>query len=341
MNHAITIEELFTNTPKKVIDKKWRWYVVNFNTKNSIEEGLSYPFKYALVLILNKMLEDKMRFILPVTAVVYWDFKTYTEDDFVKHRQLGRFQDIDFVYSDFSAYTLEHTYVRNKLKAKSLQMYLGGELKERMNQKINSGEKMYSIKDFKIYEILPQVYEKFPQFTKKEINNIIKFGFSRLHTAIRYGCYVKLNTTVFQNFYIFIGKFLTSNIGYVIKMYSNSRDRKLRKIHNWKKLEFEDTVYVGLSDEGVKDWLELNEVSRTICKFRNITYRRLKEELFYKHKALFIFKIDKYKNRSWVKRVEKIDSRCVTYLGKVTDRQFKEDIMTWKEFKKQYEKGIS
>lgn len=70
-NHGMTAEELYSNTPKKVIDRKWRWFIKHYGVTRSYEDAISDPFKYCFGLILNKILDERVRFIIPAVSESY------------------------------------------------------------------------------------------------------------------------------------------------------------------------------------------------------------------------------------------------------------------------------
>ena len=47
-NHGLSAPELYTNTPKKVIDRKWRWFTARYGTSSSYKDAIADPFKYCL-----------------------------------------------------------------------------------------------------------------------------------------------------------------------------------------------------------------------------------------------------------------------------------------------------
>lgn len=330
-NHGLRISELYSNTPKKIIDRKWRWFIKNYGSSSSYEDAIADPMKYILVLIFNKMLDDKVRFRLPVKMEAYWDFEIVLEEDFTKQRQLGRFQNIDFIESDFTGYAMRY-FFRAKAYQKSYPIYLGGDLKKKFLNKINSGEKFYTTKDITINDLLPDVYAKFPELTKKEVKNLISHGFRRMHSAMKYGCALTLNTVKYGNCYAYIGQ-LSLKPDWQIKEYNIRRDRKLRKIEGWKKTPFDGYYYIGLNPKGLEDWLELNKTSRSIVKFKNVIPRKIMKELFYKYREVYIFRIKLKKFKGWSHWAESINSRDTTYMGKVNNLEFKPSNLTWRELR--------
>lgn len=338
-NHGLTLDELYTNTPKNIIDRKWAWFMKHYGRTNSYEGSISNPFKYCIGLVLNKMIDDRIRFKLPVNTEAYLDYEIVNEDKFAQHRQYGRFQDIDFVGSDFTGYAIRY-YIKSKAYQKSYQLYLGGDLKNKFIENINNGIKYYSIKDITIDYFLEDVYDKFPDLTRKELKNLILHGFRRLHSAMKFGCGITIGTRKFTNCYFYIGS-LYSDEKRQVRDYVDKRDRKLRKIQQWLRPEFDGYYYIGLNPAAFNTWLELNKASRKIVKFKHIMLKKIKEELYYRHKEVYVFRIKIKKFKGWLYWADKIDSRNVVYMGKAENLSFKSSDITWKELIKTYETGNS
>ena len=333
-NHGLGIEDLFTNTPKRVVDREWGWYSKNFGSTNGYAEAISNPFKYALVLIFNKMLDERLRFITPQGA--YFDFTSIMEDDFIRERQKGKFQDIDFINSDFTAYQVKFIF-NGKSYKRYQNVYFGGELREKFIQNINNGIKYYTTEDFKINDIYHLIYEKFPEFTNKEIREIIKFGFGRMLSSIKYGCSCTLNTRRYGNCYVYIGKMLWEQ-RLQIENYKFRRDRKLRKIFQWKRPEFDGYYYVGITGTLFTDWLKENKYSKSKVKFKKVMVRKIMKELYYRYPEVYIFRIKVKKFKGLIFWKEKLDARETVYMGKVEKLKFSKAEITWKELIKQNEK---
>jgi hypothetical protein len=338
-NHGLTIEELYSNTPKKIIDRKWRWFIKYYGSTSSYEDAISDPFKYCWVVLVNKIIDEKVRFKIPVKNEAYIDFEIVDEEKFVQHKQSGRFPEIDFIMSDFRGYALRY-YFKAKAYQKSNQLYLGGDLKKKFLSKINAGENFYSIKDIILDDFIDQIYEKFPELTKSEVRNLILHGFRRLHSSIKFGCSITINTTKYGNCYIHIGS-LTLDIKKQVAEYNKRRDKKLRKIEAWKKLPFDGYYYIGLCPSLFESWLELNKTSRILVKFQKVFPRKIMQELFYKHNEIYIFRITLKKFKGWLFWAEEISNRNTVYIGKVKNLVFTPSDQTWKELIKEYEKRNS
>lgn len=334
-NHGMTPAELYTNTPKKIIDRKWRWFIKHYGSTSSYADAIADPFKYCIGLILNRVIDEKVRFKIPVRSEAYIDFEIVSDEEFKRHRNNGRFKEIDFINSDFRGYAIRY-YFRAKAYQKSYQIYVGSDLKKKFLDKVNSGERFYTIKDITINDVLDDVHERFPQLEKNELKNLLLHGFRRLHSAMKYGCAITINTRKYINCYIYIGT-ITLTPEKQIKEYNIKRDRKLRKVEQWKKLDFDGYYYIGLNPTKLADWVELNTKSRTLVKFHNVIPRKIQKELYYKYKHVFIFRVKLKKFRGWSFWADDIVSRDTEFVGQVYNHKFTESAWTWKELIKKYE----
>ena len=155
-NHGLSADEIFTNTPDRITNKPRQWFRDRYGDNESREDGISTPFRYCMGVILNKILDDKLRFKIPVANNAYIDFEVINEDLFELYKQRGAFPDVDFIESDFTGYYLRY-YYQAKHYQKKITIYLGGDLKKKFIDKVNSGEKLYTIKDFTIDDILDDI----------------------------------------------------------------------------------------------------------------------------------------------------------------------------------------
>ena len=96
-NHGLSADEIFTNTPDRITNKPRQWFRDRYGDNESREDGISTPFRYCMGVILNKILDDKLRFKIPVANNAYIDFEVINEDLFELYKQRGAFPDVDFI----------------------------------------------------------------------------------------------------------------------------------------------------------------------------------------------------------------------------------------------------
>jgi hypothetical protein len=145
----MTIPELYTNTPDKVITRPLCWLQKHVARVDTYEDAVSQPFKYTISLLLHYIIEKQVRFVIPGVEQAYIDFEVVTEEFFEKHKQVGRFRDIDFIATDFTGYGLRY-YYQGKAYQKSYPIHLGGELRKKFLERVNSGIKYHTIHDITI-----------------------------------------------------------------------------------------------------------------------------------------------------------------------------------------------
>jgi len=334
-NHGITPEEIYTNTPKRVIDKNWKWFIDRYGITSSYSDALADPFKYCFALIINKILEEKVRFKVPGAHEAYFDFEIVSGDLFTKHRQNGRFQNIDFIESDFTGYALRY-YFKHGVQQKSYPIYLGSDLKKKFLENVNSGVNYYTTKDLTLNDLVPEVQEKFKELSLKEVRSLLLHGFRRLHACMKFGCAITINTSKILNCYVYIGS-ITMQPKQQIIAYSKRRDRKLRKIEGWQRLPFDGYYYIGLTESKLEEWVNDNKNARSLLTFKRVIPRKIIKELYYKAPVVYIFRIELKKFKGWSHWVVEKKYRNVTYMGKSVERKFIEEDVTWKELIKNYE----
>lgn len=313
LNHGLSISELYTN-PTKL-------------KKVSIE-----PFSYCIKLILEEVINKRVRFNIP-NQNAYIDFEIVTGEKFQKQRQRGRFKDIDIIASEFTGYFINY-YYKAKAYQKAIPIYLGGSLRKLFLDGINSGIAYYTTKDITINDFIDRVWEKYKDFTREEIKDILLFGFRRMHSAIKYGCAITLTSTK-VDLYAYIG-FLTSNPVNRLKDHDKRRDRKLRIIENWKRNYFNGVYYIGISSTVIHEWADLNKKSIKNIKFEKVFARKIKEEFFYKGKKFFIFQFDRKDFHGWFYWIPEIKIENCKYIGYTQNNKFYEEFISWKELRNLY-----
>lgn len=330
-NHGLTPGEIYSNTPKKVTDKKWRNLNDTYGWNATYEDAIAGPFRYCLGLILHRVIDDRVRFVIPTVAESYIDFEIVTGDKFMTQRQNGRFQEVDFVESDFTGYFMNY-YFKTRAYPKMIPIYIGSELKRKFMEGVNSGVKFYTTKDVFLDDFIDEVQAEFNTFTKAEIKRLLTHGFRRMHSAIKFGCAISIISKRHINCLAYIGH-LTLTPDIQIKEYSIRRDRKLRKIEGWKKTPFDGYYYIGLNPTGFNRWLEDNKTSKSIVKFNNIIPRKIKEELYYKAKHVHIFRFKRKTFKGWSYWADSLKVRDLEYMGEAYEHKFTPSNKTWQELR--------
>ena len=341
-NHGITQGQLFAGSGSEVTEKDLSWFQNNFEPRYQCPyDYLGYIFLWTFDLIITHVIENKVRFTGPFGAF-YIDFENFQEDEFIRQRQLGRMQDIDVVESDFTGYQLSFFYKMSKNDDLILRrnLYLGKKHKKQFLDKVNSGEPMYSIKDVNINYFMPQVYEKFPRMTKAELRKIINRGLSRMYYAVKQQCYFSMRSKVIDCTF-FIGT-INKNIESHFKDYYFRMRMKLMKIAKWKKDEFDQWFYVGISKSRLKDWVALNDKSNKAgwcwVWFEEVFARKQLDAVKYNAMHMYIFKVKMTKRDSkrWNVWIDKKKYRDVEFIGESVKYKFTPSDKHWKDIIKEF-----
>lgn len=246
-NHGISPGELFINVKTSVTKKD-----IPRNLKNhrELHESIGIIFANAFKIIIDKLLDDKLRFLVPGTNA-YIDFDVVTGESFKAFRKIGRFLDVDFIESDFTGYSLRYYF---KLGGSTLHkpLYVGGALKEKFYERINRGEKFYSIRDFVLDDVMDKIADTFPYIEREELKRLILIGFKRIHRAILFGAPITIRSTAVDNCVMFIG--YIKNVPKAARAYYiKSRNLKERLVSKWREDEFEGFYYVCIPKSKILD----------------------------------------------------------------------------------------
>ena len=335
-NHGLSTADLYVNVPKKVIDKNWYWFIRNCGANTSTyENALADPFKYSLVLIFNKIIKEKKRFKLPTKWEAFIDYEITTGDKFIEMRQYGLFQEVDFIESDFTGYSLKY-YWKGKAYQKTMPVFIGGELKKLFIEKINKGEKFYTIEDFTLNDVLNDICLKFPNLTRKEIKDLVSLGYRRMHSAIINGCYMSFSTTKYSPIYVHIGE-VTSDFHKQCNRYIFRLSKKYRILRRWKKENFDKKYYIGITQNNMDDFVLSNKVARTqlLIKRSMANYEMNVFSHFSRLTYIFEFPMNKWKGDCFWIQNKKIKN--IKYMGMFKDFKFYPSDKSLKDLIKFYE----
>lgn len=97
-------------------------------------------FREALKLILNDIIDNNITFELPTTGRPSSFYVKRTQgEDFIKARRKGKWQDVDFIESNWSGYQLSYSMkTRNTTFEKPI--YLDRKLKNKLTENVNKGK---------------------------------------------------------------------------------------------------------------------------------------------------------------------------------------------------------
>lgn len=327
-NHGLLPGDLYINMP---INLKRKDFPRSIHKDRELNQCLGLIFANAWRVILDKVLNDKLRFIVPYGSEAYVDYDVATGETFKIYRKLGRFSDIDLVEADFTGYSLKLYFNLGSSKV-LVPLYVGGELKDNFLGRINNGERFYSIRDFTLDDVLEDICKLFEFLDKGTIRKILMFGFKRLMIALSGKVPITIRTNAIKNCVMFLGK-IRINVLEAHKYYVACRNRKERMLFRWKGEEWDNFYYVALPKSKMREWAEINLKRSVKVSFKNTIFKKLKIETHYTYKNSHIFKVYLNINRNAFYSKELITPDYVEYIGEIKDKEFEPATETWQELK--------
>lgn len=105
-SYALTASDLYTKFPYK----KLKTSISQLPEGTNQKWLLTKIFRYFFYLVIKDIIENKTTFRFPRTFRAFLEMIPVSGKDFIKARQNGAFQDIDFLTSDFTGYHLGLRY---------------------------------------------------------------------------------------------------------------------------------------------------------------------------------------------------------------------------------------
>lgn len=136
-SYALTANDLYHKWNYK--DKlKLDFSKIPYKYETNRQRFFSIVFKYFFYLLVKDIIENKVCFKLPKTTKAYIEMIPTTGEDFIKCRQNGKFQDIDFLVSNFTGYDIGLRFITRYGKWIKL-MHVTQKYKDRITQLTNAG----------------------------------------------------------------------------------------------------------------------------------------------------------------------------------------------------------
>ena len=342
-NCGLSSAELYANVPQQIITHDFYWFKERIDARQDTIEGyMGFIFSCAFRIILETIVEKKVRFVSSYYNS-YIDFVTVDEEKFMRDRQNGRFQDIDFIESDFKGYQLMYHWrgsFKDVSRYKKMMIYMNTDVKQPFIDKINTGEVFYSTKDIKTKHIVPELKKFFPKISKEILQRVVEYGFTRMFHAIKQQCTVNIASTTF-GIYSYIGKAHFVRERWIREYYFRMR-MKLIKLSKWNKEKPTQYYYIALTDERMIHWARLNDKQNNagwcwVWFNRCYARRILKTALCNSTKShIFKIKVRKKDMRFWHFYIDLKKYRDVEYLGESINYELTRSSKHWKELVPEY-----
>lgn len=289
---AFNLTDIFYNFPYKKLKTNCEkcYKVIGDNHRHLLVKRI---FRESVKLIIQDIVERNVTFWLPLTGnrQCNMHMKRVRGEAFQKLRQVGKWQDIDIINSNFSGYEIGFYMLGNRTP-RVKTVYVDKQTKETISKYTNLG-KQYgdgSI-DTKISDYLPQIQGLFPEIPLEDIKRILTFSWKSVYLHNSYGgdllikgdsvwCYIgKLKGNPLQHYHYYIMKLLT----------------KIRVTYKRKGNPWNGYYYFALTDNQYQNYLEqINKKGRPKKYFtfgKVYLYEILDECKLSEHSKKYIFRM--------------------------------------------------
>lgn len=133
-SYALTATDLYTNFPYK----KLKTNIKQLPNGSNEKWLLTKVFRYFFYLVIKDIIENKVTFRFPRTFRAFLEMLSVSGDDFVRARQNGAFQDVDFLTSDFTGYHLGLRY-NTRYGKWTKAIHVSEKYKDRITELTNKG----------------------------------------------------------------------------------------------------------------------------------------------------------------------------------------------------------
>ena len=138
-SYAIKASELYTSFPiKKYMSMKACELPDRYD--GNFRQMFGEMFRYFMYLIIKDIIESRVTFKMPPfgKGSAWIEMVPVSGDEFIKARQNGAFQDVDFLASDFTGYHL--VYRRsNRYGSWRKKIYISSKYRDRITELTNQG----------------------------------------------------------------------------------------------------------------------------------------------------------------------------------------------------------
>ena len=142
MGHTFSAQEIFHNFPinKLKIDYDTVKKIYSDGDKRSLSASI---FNKGMQLIIEDIIENNVHFLLPILGSneSYLYMKKTSGKDFKNAFKKGKWNDVDFLTSNFTGYQLALSVKSPKRPEKEKPIYLGYKHKDRITELTNEGKR--------------------------------------------------------------------------------------------------------------------------------------------------------------------------------------------------------
>lgn len=149
------------------------------NARKKVKE----VFLLALNYIIFDIVDNDICFVSPDRYSYKIHMKEYEYDHLLNSIQHGYMSNADFIGTESVAY---HMVITLNYRTSYDYPVLLGKLTPYINDIVNKGKRYYGIQEKGYKDYVDLIHSKFPQYTREEINRILRSGFTCLQSVMKY-----------------------------------------------------------------------------------------------------------------------------------------------------------
>ena len=139
--YSFNTKDIFANFPTKKMKISGKDCERLFKDKKRRNLAIRV-FLYAAKVVLLDIIQNNVIFKFPTQRPCYLRMVRTHGDDFAKARRNGKWQDVDYLKSNFSGYQMQFMYIANEREIKK-PVFLDSKLKGMITENTNNGMQYY------------------------------------------------------------------------------------------------------------------------------------------------------------------------------------------------------
>lgn len=242
---AFSMDNLFDNFPYKKLDLTCKQCkaIIGDNHRDILVKRI---FRESVKLVINDVINNNVTFWLPLTGNKKCNvhMRRVQGDQFKNLRRAGKWKDVDILKSMFSGYELGF-FMLGKRTPRVKSIYLNKELRDKIIQNTNNGIQYGDGKnDTTIKDYCEQIYQQFPDVSRRDIDRILSFSWKSVYLHNSYGGDVLITD---KDLWCYIGNLKKNSLDHFY-YYIRKLTVKLRVLYKRKKIPWDGYYYFALSD---------------------------------------------------------------------------------------------
>ena len=260
-------------------------------------------------LVLPEIVRQNIAFKLPTGTRAWIEVHPFTGEEFKRARQLGGFEGVDYVATNFTGYRVCLKW-RTVYQDYNKPIYINSQLKRELLDAQNSGKK-FGAGDYKTVEdYVEDVQKKHTIFTKEEIKKILTYGL-RMYWYVNHKKCDVFTCDSRDNTFMFTGKlFLNALAWFDHAMFKwRMKERFLFRIQRkvWDKY-----YYIGCTSTQHQKVVQQGGTK----EFKSVTLTKVKSELYHDKLVKYIWRVPAPKDLGFRVWYPKLITTKAEFVGK-------------------------